>query len=98
MRIKISEDASQDLINGYNFYEEQEPGVGEYFLDSLFSSIDSLVLYYGIQQKFFGKYFRMLSRTFPYAIYYSHDEEIIYIHSVLDVRQNPTFIKHRLED
>jgi hypothetical protein len=97
MKIKIAENAADDLICGYNFYEMQEPGVGDYFLDSLLSSIDSLVLYYGIQQKFHRKYYRMLSRVFPYAIYYSYDSETIYIAAVQDVRRNPSFNSKRLE-
>lgn len=42
MKIKILASASQDLIEGYRFYESQAEGVGVYFLDSLYSDIDSL--------------------------------------------------------
>jgi hypothetical protein len=53
--------------------------VGDYFLNSLFSDIDSLALYAGIHVKIFG-YHRMLSTKFPYAIYYDFkDSEIIII-------------------
>ena len=44
MRIEILDDAKEDLIDGFHFYEEQSPGLGSYFLDSLFSDIDSLLL------------------------------------------------------
>ena len=37
---------------------------GEYFLDSLFSDIDSLALYVGIHRKVFG-FHRLLSKRFP---------------------------------
>ena len=36
MKIKILSSASQDLIDGYWFYEKQAEGLGTYFLDSLF--------------------------------------------------------------
>jgi hypothetical protein len=36
MKIKILASASQDLIDGYWFYEKQAEGLGTYFLDSLF--------------------------------------------------------------
>lgn len=45
MRIRILTAARQDLIDGYRFYEKQSQGVGGYFLSSLISDIDSLVLY-----------------------------------------------------
>ncbi len=48
MRIRILDEAEQDLVDGAQFYEMQEPGLGEYFLDSLYSDIDSLQLYAGI--------------------------------------------------
>ena len=44
MRVKILLSAVEDLYAGRIFYEKQGEGVGEYFFDSLFSDIDSLVL------------------------------------------------------
>ena len=68
MKIQVLEDAQQDLIDGCKFYEAQEAGLGDYFLDSLFSDIDSLQLYAGIHPWHFG-YQRLLSKRFPFAIY-----------------------------
>ena len=48
MRIKILASASQDLIDGYWFYEKQSEGLGTYFIDTLYSDIDSLTIYAGI--------------------------------------------------
>ena len=70
MRIEILDDAQEDLIEGFCFYEKREIGVGSYFLDCLFSDIDSLVLFAGIHQLVYG-YHRCLSKRFPFAIYYN---------------------------
>lgn len=35
MRIQIFDSAKLDLVDGFSFYEAQEDGVGDYFLDSL---------------------------------------------------------------
>ena len=51
MRIRITETGIRDLQDGKNFYDRQEPGVGDYFQDCLFSDIDSLVLYAGIHRR-----------------------------------------------
>ena len=69
MKIKLLSSAMEDLYEGRLFYEKQGEGLGEYFFDSLFSDIDSLTLFGGIHPQFFG-YHRMLSKRFPYAIYY----------------------------
>ena len=69
MRLEILSEAEQDLIAGAKFYEAQRTGLGDYFLNSLYSDIDSLLLYAGIHRVVFG-FHRALSKRFPYAIFY----------------------------
>ncbi len=54
MTLKILESAVEDLERGRDLYSRHGQGVGVYFLDSLFSDIDSLLLYAGIHPKSFG--------------------------------------------
>ena len=68
MKIEILDDAESDLVDGFQFYEGQETGLGWYFLDSLFSDVDLLLLYAGIHETVFGNY-RCLSKRFPLAVY-----------------------------
>jgi hypothetical protein len=96
VRIEIHDDAQQDLIAGFHFYERQESGLGSYFLDCLYSDIDSLQLYAGIHQVVFGQY-RCLSKRFPFAIYYTVTSHIVHVNAVLDCRRNPTWTKERLK-
>ena len=56
MRVRLLDEAEQDLIDGFRFYEVREAGLGQYFLDSLFFDVDSLQLYAGIHQKCLGYY------------------------------------------
>lgn len=44
MHIKIIASAMDDLILGFKFYESQGENLGNYFLDSLYSDIDSLLI------------------------------------------------------
>ena len=53
MKVRILYSASQDLVDGFHFYEKQDLGLGDYFIDSLFSDIDSLQIYAGIHPTFF---------------------------------------------
>jgi len=75
MQLRILPSAFQDLDRGRAFYAEHGKELGEYFLDSLFADIDSLLLYAGIHIKVWG-YHRMLARRFPYAIYYKIDADL----------------------
>ncbi len=96
MKIRILESASQDLIYGFHFYEKQATGLGSYFLDSLSSDIDSLQLYAGIHPITFHVYYRMLSKRFPFAIYYKLVDDEVLIYAVLDCRRNPAWIRKHL--
>ena len=51
MNLRILTAASRDLVKGKQFYELQEIGLGGYFLDTLYSDIESLILYAGIHRK-----------------------------------------------
>jgi hypothetical protein len=44
MKIKILPSAMADLREGREFYEKQAEGIGGYFMDALFSDIDSLMI------------------------------------------------------
>ena len=96
MRVRILQSASRDLVEGFHFYEHQQEGLGAYFFDSLSADIDSLQLYAGIHSVHFGRYHRMLSRRFPFAIYYRVHEEAVIVHAVLDCRRAPAWIRDRL--
>ena len=97
MNIKIIESAKEDLKEGYYFYESQEIGLGNYFLESLYSDIEPLKLYSGIHSIQFGEYHRLLSKRFPFAIYYRTDNKDIIVYAVLDCRRNPAWIRKKLE-
>ena len=96
MRIQILDLAKADLVDGYRFYEEKEPGLGSYFIDSLFSDIDSLRLYAGIHRQAYKDLHRALSKHFPFAIYYSVEADIVRVRSVVDSRRNPRWIRRHL--
>ncbi len=50
MTVVILEDASEDLESGAQFYEACATGVGNYFVDSILSDLDSLILFAGVIQ------------------------------------------------
>ncbi len=96
MKIRILASALSDLEAGWDFYERQAAGVGDYFQDCLFSDIDSLVLYGGIHRVVFG-FHRLLAKRFPYAVYYRVEEQqVIVVYRILDCRRDPARIRNSL--
>ena len=95
MKIKILEEAEKDIAIGISFYESQKDGLGKYFLDSIVSDIESLHIYAGIHIVIAG-YYRLLSKRFPFSIYYKINDDVICVYAVLDCRKNPNSIQKRL--
>ena len=96
MRLEILDQAESDLVEGFRFYEDQGEGLGSYFLTNLYADIDSLYSSAGIHSKPYKHYYRLLSRRFPFAIFYAIQEGTVFIHAVLDCRRNPAWIRGRL--
>ncbi|XCN72699.1 MAG: type II toxin-antitoxin system RelE/ParE family toxin [Candidatus Electrothrix aestuarii] len=92
MRVTILDAAEKDLESGYRFYEKQSQGLGIYFLDSLYSDIDSLAYFGGVHQKVYG-YHRLFSKRFPFAEYYRLTDDEVLVTAVLDYRRNPSWIR-----
>ena len=97
MRISIQSSALQDLRGGFRFYAAKEHGLGDYFLDSLMSDIDSLQLFAGIHSTHFGRFHRLLSKRFPYGVYYQISGNEIFVRAVLDLRRDPNWIARKLK-
>ena len=97
MKVRVLRPALEDLAAGRQFYDRQQKGVGEYFFDSLFTEIDSLVLYARIHRIQFG-YHRLLARRFPFAVYYRVVGDEAVVHRVLDCRRDPKSIHRALHE
>jgi len=97
MRIEILDQAEDDLIEGFRFYESQQSGLGSYFLINLYEDIESLSLHGGRHRKVYMEYHRLLSRRFPFAVFYKVVEDTVFVHAVLDCRRDPAWIRKRLK-
>lgn len=96
MEIRVLETAKEDLREGWQFYERNSVGLGNYFLDCIQADVQSLKIFAGIHEKA-GKFHRMLAKRFPFAIYYLVEEERVDIYAILDCRRAPDWIAGRLK-
>ncbi len=96
MTVVILEEAAEDMESGRRFYESREAGVGDYFIESILSDLDSLVLYAGIHPVHFG-FHRMLAKRFPFGIYYAVENETAYVYAILDMRRHPLWVRRELQ-
>jgi hypothetical protein len=96
MRVQILAEAEQDLLDGMQFYENQRPGLGSYFRESLLADIRSLRRFAGNHGREHG-YLTMYAKRFPYAIFYRVEVNTVLVHAVLDCRRDPLWIQRQLE-
>lgn len=96
IRIIISEDAFTDLHDGFDFYEHQQPGLGDYFSSQLRADIDGLKITAGIHRQQHRDLHRLLSRKFPYSIFYRFTSEEVLVLAVVDCRKEPGWIARHL--
>lgn len=94
-RVITLKQASEDLRAGREFHNALEEDAGLYFIDSLFSDIESLRIHAGIHSKRFG-FYRLLSKRFPFAIYYDITNDVGRVGAILDMRSNPASIQEEL--
>jgi hypothetical protein len=66
-RVVVLSEAAADIEAGRDFYESQEVGVGEYFVDSLLADIESMGFFHGIHPVHHGLQ-RILAARFPFGI------------------------------
>jgi len=95
MKTRILRSAIEDLAAGRAFYEERSAGIGDYFADCMFAEIDSLVFQAGHHRVVQG-YHRIVTRKFPYAIYYKMSGQTAVVHRILDCRRDPRWISEAL--
>ena len=98
IRIRISEDALQDLNDGFLFYDAQQVGLGDYFASCLRADIEGLRVYGGIHRVVYRDYHRLISRLFPYGIFYTMEDDCAVVWAVIDLRQDPEWIRQRLSE
>ena len=97
MRIRILPNAETDLELGADFYESQSTGLGGHFIASLIDDIESLKLHAGIHAQY-REFHRLISKRFPFAIYYRVESHTAFVYAVLDCRQSPQKTDDRLEE
>ncbi len=96
MTIQISEDALDDLNEGFLFYDAQASGLGDYFTSCLRADIEGLRFSAGIHRIVEEDYHRVLSRVFPYGIFYTLEPPSVIIWAVIDLRREPGWIREKL--
>ncbi len=95
-QIIVRPEAEAEMIDAFDWYEDQVPGLGSDFLlclDAVFSTIARLPQQYPRVHKVVR---RALTRRFPYEVFFVEDGNRIVILSVFHATRNPKRWQERI--
>ena len=95
MRVELRVEARNDLVEASAFFDAQRDGLADYFIDCVFSDLQTLESEAGIHEIAYGLH-RKLAERFPFAIYYRVADPVIDVVAILDCRRDPDAIACRL--
>ena len=93
----LTEKAQEDLDDAFQWYEDQEPGLGKEFIrciDAKIAELNRHPLHHQVVQS--DRIRRALINRFPFSIYFVNEEELITIFAILHQRRSPEFWKSRM--
>jgi plasmid stabilization system protein ParE len=92
----VTPEAEADLLEGFQSYEEKQPGLGSRFLDEVEHSLDRIAPNPYSYQEVEPDIRRAVVHTFPYLVFYIFDADAVHVLAVIHGAQDPAYIKARL--
>lgn len=95
-RLEATPSADLDIEAAFEWYEDEESGLGSEFLDELRSAYQRILDHPLGYQELRSGIRRALTHRFPYGIYFSIEREIILILAVLSTARDPAEWQRRI--
>jgi len=96
LKYQLSKEAEDDLLDAYNWYEQQKVGLGDEFLESLDRAQRAIVQNPEAYRVRYRKRVRaFLVNRFPYLILYILEKESVNVVAVFHTSRNPNILKKR---
>src|SRR2546423_7943453 len=96
-RVIFTEEAEDDVVSHYAWYEDREPGLGEDFLRCVEACCLTIQRNPRLYPVVLDDFRRALVRRFPFEVFYELTEQDIVIYSVFHSSQDPKKWHDRLD-
>ena len=97
MKFSFHPEAETELFATIDWYEQQEPGLGQSFSDEVVAAIVRIIDFPTAWPFLHGDIRRCLTNRFPFGVLYTVDQNEIYILSIMHLRRKPGFWMDRIE-
>jgi plasmid stabilization system protein ParE len=88
--LHIAPAAARDIVGAYNWYENQQPGLGEQFRTELHVAFALVPQFSEAGPAVHRDLRRLLVRRFPYALYYRLTDTDVVIRACLHLHSDPS--------
>ena len=95
-RVVYTQEAEDDVVAHYQWYEGREPGLGEDFLRCVEACVLRIQRHPYLYSVVIDDFRRGLVRRFPFEIFYEVTSDCIVIYSVFHSSQDPQKWRERL--
>ncbi|MFP3592449.1 type II toxin-antitoxin system RelE/ParE family toxin [Chryseobacterium sp. SIMBA_038] len=94
-KLIIKPEAENDLDEAIEWYKEQNENLPEQLLNEVETGLNKIQKYPEHYQKRYKEIRITFTKKFPYGIYYTLENEIIFVHAILHNKQNPKSVSKR---
>jgi plasmid stabilization system protein ParE len=94
--VVVQPEAEQETDEAVAWYEEREPGLGLRLLHDLDVAYAAIARRPELFPPVGAGFRRALLRTFPYAVFFELDGDMVVVHSVFHCSRKPSIWKSRL--
>ena len=96
MNVQFDPLAAKEFASSFDYYEAQEPGLGDRFKQEVWSAIEIIERHPQAGQQVRPKIRKVLIRRFPYKLIYTVQDDLIYLIAVAHGYREPDYWIERL--
>lgn len=89
MKLKLLKPAQADVANAISYYNAQEPGLGADFAKEVRKTLERILQYPKAWAQVSRRTRRCQVNRFPYGVFYSFKDDIVFVIAVLHSHRQP---------
>jgi len=95
LELVIRPEAEADALEAYRWYSEQLPGLGDDFLAEIDRALETIRANPEVHRKVHREFRRVLTRRFPYAVFFAVRGDRIVVFAILHTARDPRLWRKR---
>ncbi|CAN5224694.1 type II toxin-antitoxin system RelE/ParE family toxin [soil metagenome] len=89
LELVIKEEASIEIQDAFDYYEEQQVGLGAYFIKTLYNRLESICKRPASCPLIYNSYRQAVVSKFPFVVVYEIENNTVVVYSVFHTSRDP---------